>query len=100
MMAVLWLAYVTFAMNWVAGSSLTPQITETFFGGPVDPIISQLVKQFDVEVSIVHGQISQTKGGSYGTLIVKVDGNFENTKAALAYLNTHEVQTEVLTDVN
>jgi MFS family permease len=43
MMAVLWLAYVTFAMNWVAGSSLTPQITKTFFGGPVDPLISQLV---------------------------------------------------------
>lgn len=43
MLAVLWLAYVTFAMNWVAGSSLTPQITATFFGGPVDPIISQLV---------------------------------------------------------
>ena len=29
--------------NWVAGSSLTPQIMETFFGGPVDPIISQVV---------------------------------------------------------
>jgi len=43
MMAVLWLAYVTFAMNWVAGSSLTPQITQTFFDGPVDPLISQLV---------------------------------------------------------
>lgn len=43
MLAVLWLAYVTFAMNWVAGSSLTPQITQTFFGGPVDPLISQLV---------------------------------------------------------
>lgn len=43
MMAVLWLAYVTFAMNWVAGSSLTPQITQTFFGGPVDPLIAQLV---------------------------------------------------------
>ncbi|MGG5252524.1 MFS transporter [Neobacillus sp. SM06] len=43
MMAVLWLAYVTFAMNWVAGSSLTPQITKTFFGGSVDPLISQLV---------------------------------------------------------
>src|SRR5207253_1216068 len=43
MMAVLWLAYVTFAMNWVAGSSLTPQITKTFFCGPVDPLISQLV---------------------------------------------------------
>ncbi|WP_379971333.1 MFS transporter [Ectobacillus sp. sgz5001026] len=43
MMAVLWLAYVTFAMNWVAGSSLTPQITKFFFGGPVSPVISQLV---------------------------------------------------------
>ena len=43
MLAVLWMAYVTFAMNWVAGSSLTPQIMETFFDGPVDPLISQLV---------------------------------------------------------
>ncbi|WP_462412919.1 MFS transporter [Neobacillus sp. Marseille-QA0830] len=43
MMAVLWLSYVTFAMNWVAGSSLTPQITQTFFGGSVNPLISQLV---------------------------------------------------------
>lgn len=43
MLAVLWLSYVTFAMNWVAGSSLTPQITKTFFGGAVDPLISQLV---------------------------------------------------------
>jgi MFS family permease len=43
MLAILWLAYVTFAMNWVAGSSLTPQIMATFFGGTVDPIISQLV---------------------------------------------------------
>lgn len=43
MMAVLWIAYVTFAANWVAGSSLTPQITKHFFGGPVSPVISQLV---------------------------------------------------------
>lgn len=43
MLAVLWLAYVTFVMNWVAGSSLTPQITDTFFGGPVDPLISEVV---------------------------------------------------------
>lgn len=44
MMAVLWFAYATFAMNWVAGSSLTPQITAHFFGDrTVDPLISQLV---------------------------------------------------------
>lgn len=44
MMIVLWFAYATFAMNWVAGSSLTPQITAHFFGNQtVDPLISQLV---------------------------------------------------------
>lgn len=44
MMIVLWFAYATFAMNWVAGSSLTPQITAYFFGNQtVDPLISQLV---------------------------------------------------------
>lgn len=44
MMIVLWFAYATFAMNWVAGSSLTPQVTQHFFGNQsVDPLISQLV---------------------------------------------------------
>lgn len=43
MMAVLWLAYVTFAMNWVAGSSLTPQITETWrTGQPCHIPVSEL----------------------------------------------------------
>ncbi|ACB62451.1 hypothetical protein Exig_3006 [Exiguobacterium sibiricum 255-15] len=44
MMAVLWFAYATFTMNWVAGSSLTPQITVHFFDDrTVNPLISQLV---------------------------------------------------------
>lgn len=43
MLVILWLAYVTFAMNWVAGSSLALQITDTFFGGPVNPLISEVV---------------------------------------------------------
>ncbi|MEG0260335.1 MAG: methionine ABC transporter ATP-binding protein [Lysinibacillus sp.] len=64
------------------------------------PVISQLVKKFDVEVSIVHGNISQTKNGPYGMLIVQVDGSTENVTAALNYLNTVEVQTEVISNVN
>jgi MFS family permease len=44
MITVLWLAYVTFAMNWVAGSSMMPQIMQTFFGSAkIDPVIMQLV---------------------------------------------------------
>ncbi|MGA8944186.1 MAG: MFS transporter [Thermoactinomyces sp.] len=44
MIIVLWLAYVTFSMNWVAGSSLMPQITQSFFGtAHVDPVITQVL---------------------------------------------------------
>lgn len=43
MLAILWLAYVTFAMNWVSGSTLSPQIVDTYFNGPVAPIITQVV---------------------------------------------------------
>jgi len=58
------------------------------------------VKQFDVEVSIVHGNISQTKNGAYGTLIVQIDGSKTNVAEALRYLNTVEVQTEVIANAN
>ncbi|MQS52869.1 MFS transporter [Companilactobacillus mishanensis] len=43
MLAVMWCAYVTFAMNWVGGSDLGAQIVQTFFGGPVAPVIQQVV---------------------------------------------------------
>ena len=80
----------------------TGQLVKLVFVGEKteQPVISQLVKKFDVEVSIVHGNISQTKNGPYGTLIVQVDGSVENVKAALNYLNTVEVQTEVIENVN
>lgn|GEM_PF-4867885 len=58
------------------------------------------MKQFDVEVSIVHGNISQTKNGAYGTLIVQIDGSKTNVAEALRYLNTVEVQTEVIANAN
>ncbi|KRK40061.1 MFS transporter [Loigolactobacillus bifermentans] len=43
MLVILWLAYVMFAMNWVAGSTLSPQIIHTFFGQPMSPVVTQLV---------------------------------------------------------
>ncbi len=75
----------------------TGQLVKLIFVGEKteQPVISHLVKQFDVEVSIVHGNISQTKNGAYGTLIVQIDGSQTNVTEALRYLNTVEVQTEV-----
>jgi len=80
----------------------TGQLVKLIFVGEKteQPVISHLVKQFDVEVSIVHGNISQTKNGAYGTLIVQIDGSKANVTEALSYLNTVEVQTEVIADAN
>ncbi|MDA5387385.1 MFS transporter [Loigolactobacillus backii] len=43
MLVILWLAYVLFAMNWVTGSTLTPEIIKAFFKGPVSPLTMQVV---------------------------------------------------------
>lgn len=69
----------------------------TFVGNKSEqPIISQLIKQFNVEVNIVHGTISQTTSGPYGTLIVQIDGKKEDVENALHLLDTMEIQTEVV----
>ncbi len=60
------------------------------------PVIAQLIKEFNVDVNIVHGNISQTANGPYGTLIVQVDGERKNVEKALKHLDTLEIQTEVI----
>ena len=56
----------------------------------------ELIKQFNVEVNIVHGNISQTTSGPYGTLIVQIDGENSNVVQALDLLKSNEIQTEVI----
>lgn len=69
----------------------------TFAGESTEqPIISQLIQQFNVVVNIVHGSITHTTSGSIGTLIVQVDGDNANVEQALKYLAQHELQTEVI----
>lgn len=69
----------------------------TFVGQTSEqPIISSLIKKYDVEVNIVHGNISQTAKGPYGTLIVQIDGEQNNIDEALKMLEAMEIQTEVI----
>ncbi|WP_100796061.1 methionine ABC transporter ATP-binding protein [Viridibacillus soli] len=60
------------------------------------PVISHLSRELNLDVNIVHGNISQTKSGPYGTLIVQLDGNKDNVQKAVAYMNEHGVKTEVI----
>lgn len=76
----------------------TGQLIKLVFVGErtEEPVISRLVKQYDVSVSVVHGNISQTKSGPYGTLVVHIDGDAKNIEQSLAFLRNVDVQTEVM----
>lgn len=62
------------------------------------PILSKLIRNFDVEVNIAHGNISHTKGGAYGTLILHINGDPARLNESIQFLHDEGVRTEVLTN--
>ncbi len=77
------------------GSKLIVRLT--FLGDSAgEPIVSGMVKRFDVEVSIIYGNIDQLKDTPFGILIVEVAGEKNNIAAALDYLHARELKTEVI----
>ncbi len=60
------------------------------------PVLANLIRQFDVEVNIVQGNISHTHGGAYGTLILQLDGDAAMIQQAIQFLHDEDVQTEVI----
>ncbi|WP_110928581.1 methionine ABC transporter ATP-binding protein [Bacillus massiliglaciei] len=70
----------------------------TFVGDHAEsPLISKLIRNFDLEVNIVQGKISQTRNGSYGTLFIHMDGNEEEMQQAIEFINAEQVGVEVIT---
>lgn len=62
------------------------------------PILTQLIRKFPVEVNIVQGNIAHTQRGAYGTLILQMKGSAREISEALAYLNGESVHTEVMSN--
>ena len=47
----------------------------SFIGeGTEQPLMTDLIRNFDLTVNILQGKISQTQDGSYGTLFIHLDG--------------------------
>ena len=59
------------------------------------PVLASLIREYPVDVSILQGNISQTRGGAYGTMILQITGEAEATAEAIQYLHEQGVQTEV-----
>lgn len=86
------------------------QITTSYASGKIvklgfvgqstnEPVISQIIKQFDVNINIIQGNINHTTSGPYGTLYVHIDGSSAQIERALSLLQQHDIQTEVIEHV-
>jgi D-methionine transport system ATP-binding protein len=60
------------------------------------PIISHIVKEYQVEVSIIQGNIQQTKQGAVGSLYIQLLGDEAQISAAVTALGKLRVETEVI----
>lgn len=60
------------------------------------PLITRLIRDFNVEVNILQGKISQTQNGSYGTLFIHLDGDTNEVTSAIEFIRQQRVEAEVI----
>jgi D-methionine transport system ATP-binding protein len=61
------------------------------------PVISQLVKKFDIDANIIAGNIERIQDSSVGNLLLKLSGEKSNIASAIHHLQVNEdVRIEVL----
>ncbi|NBI30017.1 methionine ABC transporter ATP-binding protein [Chengkuizengella marina] len=71
----------------------------TFIGDTAEmPLITNVIRKFDVSFNILQGKVSQTHGGAVGTMFVHVDGETEQVEQSIKYIRQQKVKVEVLTD--
>lgn len=63
-----------------------------------EPVISSLVKHFDVDVNILYGNIDQIQDTPFGMLIIECLGAKDNCHKAVEYLRKQGLRIEVLKD--
>lgn len=58
------------------------------------PILSQLIRQFGVDMSILHGQVDEIQDETFGSLAVYASGAADSVRAAVAHLRAGGVAVE------
>jgi D-methionine transport system ATP-binding protein len=61
-----------------------------------EPVISQAIRQFEVDINVVQGQVQQAKEGAFGTLTVMILGDESEVEKTLTLLKEKEVGLEVI----
>jgi D-methionine transport system ATP-binding protein len=60
------------------------------------PLITNLIREFAIEINILQGKIAQTQNGSYGSLFIHLDGEEQELNRALEYIYNQHVEVEVI----
>ncbi|MDD2179676.1 methionine ABC transporter ATP-binding protein [Acidovorax sp. D2M1] len=58
------------------------------------PILSQLIRQFGVDMSILHGQVDEIQDETFGSLAVYASGEADSVRDAVAHLRAGGVEVE------
>ena len=69
----------------------------TFVGASAgEPVISSLIRKFDVEADILYGNIDSIKDTPYGRMLLSLSGAAEAVENALAFLREKDLRIEVI----
>jgi len=61
-----------------------------------DPLISQLVRRYDVDTNILHGTVDRVKDTTFGTLVVEIRGERAAVDQAFEFLKSRGIVVEVI----
>ncbi|MGX7164186.1 methionine ABC transporter ATP-binding protein [Enterococcus massiliensis] len=61
-----------------------------------EPVISQAIRQFDIDINVVYGKIRQAKEGSFGSLTVLLSGEDQAVDQAITFFAEQQVGVEVI----
>lgn len=77
------------------GSNLIIRLS--FFGSSAEePIIASMIRRFNVDASILYGNIDHIQNTPFGTLIIELSGEQANIQNTLKYLDTRDLGIEVI----
>ncbi|SNX53019.1 methionine ABC transporter ATP-binding protein [Thermoanaerobacterium sp. RBIITD] len=69
----------------------------SFFGkSSREPVISHMIKKFDVDANIISGNIERIQDSQIGNLLIKLKGEPNSIKSAINYLEENGLRIEVL----
>lgn len=61
-----------------------------------EPVISQAIRKYPIDISVIHGGIQKTIDGRFGNLTVMISGNELHQQQALVFFKEQGVEVEVL----